>query len=411
MKTTKRTINRVIVAVCAAAMLLTVGSWTAFAAGATLLENEAVWGNPVVIQKLDNGLEKRFYRTDNTMKIGFRYFVYGEGRVIDDGLTNIVPEMNKAKKQGLPVSELSQGYYQSHPTTAGEIDRAWGKPVAVRKLEGGLEERYYNTDNTMKIGFRYFLLKSGKVVDGGMSNVTGLPEPEKELKGVPMYSVLETGTQTVAEVESVWGKPVGVEKLANGMEERYYRIDNTMKIGNEMFLFKEGKAVGTTVATFQDLQSGEKSFDTALEHADVVQSIAIANQMKESEKEVKSLVNSQEVVFEFPSGKVKKIRLPEEKMMVAVAPYKHETHVCATHYISSCQAELVQQTFLVKAVDQGGNVLVDQPMTTLRNGFFELWLPRNRTIMLSVQEGDLRAEGEIDTFSNSKTCVTTLHLL
>ena len=68
MKTTRRVTKKAIVAVCAAAMLLTVGSWTAFAAGETLQESEAVWGKPVVVQKLDNGLEKRFYKTDNTMK-------------------------------------------------------------------------------------------------------------------------------------------------------------------------------------------------------------------------------------------------------------------------------------------------------------------------------------------------------
>ena len=52
-------------------MLLTVGAWPATAAGETLRASEAVWGNPIVIQKLDNGLEKRFYhKIDNTMNIG-----------------------------------------------------------------------------------------------------------------------------------------------------------------------------------------------------------------------------------------------------------------------------------------------------------------------------------------------------
>ena len=301
--------------------------------------------------------------------------------MIDDGITNIVPEVKKAEKKGLPIDALSQWYYHNHPTTAEEIDQTWGKPVAVRKLEGGSEERYYKTNNPMITGFHYFLVKNGRVFDSGTSNVTGVPEPRKELRGVPMYSIRETGTETIAEVESVWGKPIGTKKLANGMEERYYKIDNTMKIGDRMFLFKDGKAVGTTIATFQAFPSGGRSYETALENADAAQSIAIANRWKGSEKEIKSFVNSQEVVFQFPGGEVKKIQLPDDKMMVAVAPYKEKTHECATHYFSSCQAELVQETFSVRAVDQEGNVLVDQPMTTLQNGFFELWLPRNRTII------------------------------
>ena len=412
MKTTREMTTWAIVAASAVVLLLAAEVWTAFAAGATLQEVEAVWGKPVVAQTLDNGIERRFYhKIDNSINIGFRYFTYKDGRVIDDGLTSIVPEVKRAEKRGLPFSELSHRYYQNNPTTAKEIDQTWGKPVAVRALEDGSEERYYKTDNTIKLGYRYFLVKNGNVVADGLSDVTGAPEQKRELKGVPIYTVLEMGTETVAEVESVWGKPIGVKKLANGMEERYYKIDNSMKIGDQMFLFKEGKAVGKDVATFQAPQSNEKSYEAALQSANSIESIAMANKMKESEKGIKTFVNSQEVVFQFPRGDVKKVLLPEERMMVAIAPYKNRTHDCAIHYFSSCQAELAQQTFLVKAIDTGGNVLVDQPITTLRNGFFELWLPRNRTIMLSIRGGDLKAEGEIGTFPNSPTCVTTLQLL
>jgi hypothetical protein len=82
-----------------------------------------------------------------------------------------------------------------------------------------------------------------------------------------------------------------------------------------------------------------------------------------------------------------------------------------THNFSSCQGELTQKAFSVKAVDQNNNnVLVDEMITTQQNGFFEIWLPRNRRIMVSVRGGDLRAEGEIETFPDSKTCVTTFQL-
>jgi hypothetical protein len=49
-------------------------------------------------------------------------------------------------------------------------------------------------------------------------------------------------------------------------------------------------------------------------------------------------------------------------------------------------------------------------MTTLQNGFMELWLPRNRRIILEVKRGDLIAKGMIETFPDSKTCVTTFQL-
>jgi hypothetical protein len=74
------------------------------------------------------------------------------------------------------------------------------------------------------------------------------------------------------------------------------------------------------------LQGDEKSDESVLENVDAIQAVAIANQWKWSNKEIKSSVNPREVVFQFPGGKVKKILLPEEKMVVAVAPYIKGTH-------------------------------------------------------------------------------------
>ena len=78
--------------------------------------------------------------------------------------------------------------------------------------------------------------------------------------------------------------------------------------------------------------------------------------------------------------------------------------------MSSCQGELPKKEFYVKAVDQDGNVLVDETIVTLRNGFFELWLPRNRKIALRVQGLNRTAKGLITTFDYSDTCITTFRL-
>jgi len=66
--------------------------------------------------------------------------------------------------------------------------------------------------------------------------------------------------------------------------------------------------------------------EAVLEKADAVQAVAIANQWKWVKKEIKSYVDSREVVFKFPDGRVKKFPLPEDKMLVAVAPYIRRTH-------------------------------------------------------------------------------------
>jgi hypothetical protein len=71
---------------------------------------------------------------------------------------------------------------------------------------------------------------------------------------------------------------------------------------------------------------------------------------------------------------------------------------------------LAGKTLYVRAVDQLGNVLVDGPVSTLKNGFFELWLPRERWIELRIQGFNRKARGIIETFDDSKTCVTTFQL-
>lgn len=66
--------------------------------------------------------------------------------------------------------------------------------------------------------------------------------------------------------------------------------------------------------------------------------------------------------------------------------------------------------FFVKATDQNGNVLVSKTMVTLRNGFFELWLPRERNVDLVIQGMGRQVRGKIGTLDRSDTCVTSLQL-
>ena len=78
--------------------------------------------------------------------------------------------------------------------------------------------------------------------------------------------------------------------------------------------------------------------------------------------------------------------------------------------MSSCQGELASSEVYVKAVGKNGTVLVDKTVQTMANGFFELWLPRNDNIKLTIQGFNKSATGMIGTFPNSNTCLTTFHL-
>jgi len=73
--------------------------------------------------------------------------------------------------------------------------------------------------------------------------------------------------------------------------------------------------------------SNENPNAAKLKNIDAVQAIAIANEWNYSNKEITSYVTPREVVFKSSDDKViKKIPLPKDKMLVAVAPYINRTH-------------------------------------------------------------------------------------
>jgi hypothetical protein len=73
-------------------------------------------------------------------------------------------------------------------------------------------------------------------------------------------------------------------------------------------------------------QPDKNSPEAILKNVDAMQAMSIANEWNWSKKEIKSYVTTREVVFELSESKVIKISLPEEKMLVAVAPYINRTH-------------------------------------------------------------------------------------
>jgi hypothetical protein len=70
----------------------------------------------------------------------------------------------------------------------------------------------------------------------------------------------------------------------------------------------------------------ESALINQLEGLNAHQALALANQWHWEKQPVKTHITSKKVVFQFVSGKVKKIALPEDEMMVAVAPFINRTH-------------------------------------------------------------------------------------
>ncbi|NGP46660.1 hypothetical protein G4V62_17540 [Bacillaceae bacterium SIJ1] len=102
--------------------------------------------------------------------------------------------------------------------------------------------------------------------------------------------------------------------------------------------------------------------------------------------------------------------LPEDEFFVSIAPYVNQTHPCTDHSLTGCQGEMVEESFAVYIEDQDGNVVVDEQMKTLANGFIDLWLPRDQTYQVVITHDGKEVASELSTFAGDGTCITTMQL-
>ncbi|WP_148629480.1 CueP family metal-binding protein [Bacillus sp. E214] len=109
--------------------------------------------------------------------------------------------------------------------------------------------------------------------------------------------------------------------------------------------------------------------------------------------------------------KEKSYDLPAEEFFVSIAPYVKETHPCEIHSLTGCQGELVNKDFNVYIQDEDGKVIVDETMTSLENGFIDIWLPREKTYQVRINYGEKTSETTISTFKDDNTCITTMQLI
>ena len=140
------------------------------------------------------------------------------------------------------------------------------------------------------------------------------------------------------------------------------------------------------------------------------EALALANRWKFAEPGVTSFVDTKKVSFEFPDGEKTTVPL-EAKMVVAIAPYMNTTHPCEVHYMSGCQGEMANTPVKVFGETSDGLIVVDNTFTTMKNGFFELWLARDLDVQLTIEYEGKRASQVISTKNNGNTCITTMQLL
>ena len=53
---------------------------------------------------------------------------------------------------------------------------------------------------------------------------------------------------------------------------------------------------------------------------------------------------------------------------------------------------------------------MDETMTSLENGFIDLWLPRDKNFQVKITHNGKTVESNISTFEDDNTCITTMQL-
>ena len=104
------------------------------------------------------------------------------------------------------------------------------------------------------------------------------------------------------------------------------------------------------------------------------------------------------------------VAMPQDRFYLSVAPYVDQTHECFYHSLTTCQGELVGQDLDVRVVNNDGEVLLEEEMTTFDNGFVGLWLPRDVQGTIEVNVDGLTGATDFATTDEGATCLTTLQL-
>jgi hypothetical protein len=127
------------------------------------------------------------------------------------------------------------------------------------------------------------------------------------------------------------------------------------------------------------------------------------------EASVKVLPGSLEATL--PSGEEVSIPL-KEQFLLSVAPYINQTHPCTYHVPTGCQGEMVEQKLHLMIKDTAtGKVLKNEMVTTQKDGFIDIWMPRDGEYQFIFHKGNLMASEVLSTKGDSRTCITTMRLV
>lgn len=116
------------------------------------------------------------------------------------------------------------------------------------------------------------------------------------------------------------------------------------------------------------------------------------------------------LIIDMETEEEAQVDLPEDLFYLSVAPYKNQTHPCGFHSLTTCTAEFANTDFDVTIVDDAGEVILDEIVTSEDNGFFGLWLPAGIQGEITITHDSGSVTGAFSTHDDAKTCETDLQL-
>lgn len=112
----------------------------------------------------------------------------------------------------------------------------------------------------------------------------------------------------------------------------------------------------------------------------------------------------------FPDNQ--KVVIPlQDEFFVSIAPYQKKTHECSYHVPTGCTGEMMGKKIQLKIIDQKTNeVIKDEQIEVQKDGFVDLWLPKDKEFLVEFDYKGKKASQLIPTGKNDLTCITTMQL-
>lgn len=147
-----------------------------------------------------------------------------------------------------------------------------------------------------------------------------------------------------------------------------------------------------------------------------IEAVKQANKWYKNNQNIKVQITSEEISASFPDGSHSSVKIPNDMFFVSIAPWINTTHPCTNHVPTGCTGELRNKSMHLVVKDaKSGETIKSEKVNTRNDGFIDIWLPRHKTLNVSIHYGNntgmfLEAKETISTHSGERTCITSMKL-